>query len=124
MFLSAALKPNSVKVMTKDQFASRIDARARWPADNYNHLLEQPTQFYAVSLVLALLAKNAIPGAKSAVTKTDLYLAWAYVGVRILHSLVQTMGNNIPRRFTLFITSSAVLLIMTARAARTVLAQE
>ena len=110
--------------MTKDQFNARLDARARWPADNFNHLMEQPTQFYAVSLVLALLARNTVPGAKAVVTKADLYLAWAYVGVRIAHSLVQVVGNNIPRRFTLFIASSMVLLIMTARAARAVLAQE
>jgi hypothetical protein len=87
----------------------------RWKADNYNHLFEQPTQFYAVALVMAVMAKGAT-GA-GGVTGTDVKLAWAYVGLRVLHSLVQSVGNRIPLRFGVFVSSSAVLAVMTARAA-------
>lgn len=34
---------------------SHIPPSVRWKADNYNHLLEQPTNFYAVVLALQYL---------------------------------------------------------------------
>lgn len=93
---------------TKEEMNAQIPAPARWKADNFNHLLEQPTQFYAVALTIALLGKNH---------EIDTKLAWTYVGLRVLHSLVQALGNNIPVRFSVFITSSVTLLGLTARAA-------
>ncbi|WP_366524587.1 MAPEG family protein [Nannocystis sp.] len=80
----------------------------RWKADNYNHLFEQPTLFYAVAIVLALVTRDA---------GTDAMLAWTYVAVRVLHSLVQATINKIEVRFALFFVSSLVLAVMTARAA-------
>src|SRR5215813_12254478 len=56
-----------------------LPATVRWKADNYNHLMEQPTLFYAVALSLAVLGASAV----------DAGLAWLYVGLRIAHSLVQ-----------------------------------
>ena len=109
--------------MTACEMNKKIPPYARWSADNYNHLMEQPTQFYAITLVMALLAKTGPPGVKaSLVTKTDLYLAWTYVGLRVVHSLVQILGNKIMRRFQIFITSSVVLAAMTVRAGIAVLA--
>jgi hypothetical protein len=93
---------------TKEAFNAQIPAQARWKADNYNHLLEQPTLFYAVTLTLAMLgADNAINTA----------LAWSYVALRIVHSLVQATSNIILRRFWIFFASSLVLLALTLRAA-------
>jgi hypothetical protein len=116
------VKPSSINTMTTQEFNSKIPPHARWPADNFNHLMEQPTQFYAISLVMALLAKNSVPGNAAAVTKADLYLAWAYVGLRVVHSLVHCWGNNIRRRFSIFVVSSVVLLAMTVRAGTAVFA--
>ena len=79
-------------------------------ADNYNHLHEQPTIFYA----LALAAQLA--GATDA---TNVGLAWGYVTLRIVHSLVQATVNHIPTRFALFTLGTfvlAALLIRTASA--------
>ena len=87
---------------------AELPANVRWKADNYNHLLEQPPLFYATVLGLALL------GDQSA---ASVYLAWAYVGLRILHSLLQTMTNHIPSRFALFFVSSLVLFALALRAA-------
>jgi len=92
------------------QMAS-LPARVRWKADNYNHLMEQPTVFYAVALSLALL------GAGSGVNST---LAWAYVGMRVLHSLLQALVNKIEVRFALFVLSSLILIALTINAARAV----
>ncbi len=78
----------------------------QWKAHNYNHLMEQPTIFYAVVVVLA------VAGA----TQTDVWLAWAYVGIRVVHSFWQALVNTIPIRITLFMTSSIVLAVMAVRA--------
>ena len=104
--------------MKLDSFAPRgeqmstLPAQVRWKADNYNHLMEQPTLFYAVALVLALVGQGA---------GNSLTLAWAYVGLRIAHSLVQSLINKIEIRFTLFFLSSLVLIALTVNAARIVL---
>jgi hypothetical protein len=84
-----------------------LPARVRWKADNYNHLMEQPTQFYAVALALALLG-DASPW--------SLGLAWAYVGLRVVHSLWQVLVNQIQLRFALFSLSSLVLFALVVRA--------
>jgi hypothetical protein len=46
-------------------------------------------------------------------------LAWACVGLRIAHSLVQSLSNHIPSRFALFTVSTLVLVALTAIAALT-----
>lgn len=78
-----------------------LPANVRWKADNYNHLMEQPTIFYAVALALA------IAGAGDGL---NLELAWAYVGLRVVHSLVQALINKIEVRFSIFFLSSLVLI--------------
>jgi hypothetical protein len=85
-----------------------LPARVRWKADNYNHLMEMPTLFYAIALVLALV---------STAPDTDAKLSWAYVALRAAHSVFQATVNKIPVRFVLFALSSLVLLTMTVRAA-------
>ncbi len=90
---------------------AELPARVRWKADNYNHLMEQPTLFYAVALALALLGDA---------TSASLGLAWAYVGLRVVHSLVQAVVNKIELRFAVFVISSLVLLALTYRAAERV----
>jgi hypothetical protein len=86
---------------------SELPARVRWKADNYNHLMEMPTLFYAVGIVLSLI---------STAPETDALLAWIYVGLRVLHSVFQAIVNKIEARFGLFILSSLVLLALTVRA--------
>ena len=85
-----------------------LPPRVRWKADNYNHLMEQPTLFYATALALAVLGD---------VSPWSLWLAWAYVGLRVVHSLLQVLVNHIQSRFALFFVSSLVLLALVVRAA-------
>lgn len=82
-----------------------LPAEIQWKAHNYNHLMEQPTVFYPVVVMLALTGG----------TQTDLYLAWAYVGIRVVHSLWQAVINTIPVRLTLFTISSVVLTVLAVR---------
>jgi len=91
-----------------EEFHAQLPAEVRWKADNYNNLLEQPTLFYAVALTLALLEAGSGFNAE---------LAWAYVVLRIVHSLVQALINKVIIRFALYAVASLVLLIMTIRAA-------
>lgn len=94
--------------LPKGQQMGELPARVRWKADNYNHLLEQPTLFYAVALTLALLGAG---------DGLNLTLAWCYVGLRVVHTLQQSLWNKIEVRFVLFFLSSLVLVAMVIRAA-------
>lgn len=85
-----------------------LPEKAQWPAHNYIHLAEQPTIFYAVALSLAVLGTSDC---------VAIGLAWAYVGLRIAHSLVQATINKIAYRFALFALSSLALLGLIVKAA-------
>lgn len=98
------LDPNAPRGEQMNQLPPSV----RWKADNYNHLFEMPTLFYAVALTLALLGDFS---------KLSLSLAWAYVGLRVVHSLWQATVNIIVPRFALFAVSSLVLLALSIRAA-------
>ena len=90
---------------------AQLPPRVRWKADNYNHLMEQPTVFFAVALSLALLGDAS---------RTSLALAWAYVGLRVVHSLAQVLVNHIPTRFAIFFLSSLALIGLVWNAAQRV----
>jgi len=98
------LKPGAV---TKEQ----IDALPGWvknPAANYTHLMETPTLFYALCFSLQFL-DQAHP--------INIGLAWLYVTIRVVHSIVQATFNLIPLRFLLFVASAVVLVMLTVHAA-------
>jgi hypothetical protein len=88
-----------------------VPDRVSWVSHNYTHLMEQPTIFYPTVVILAL------SGATAAL---DVQLAWAYVGLRIAHSLVQALWNRVAVRVLLFGASTAVLLVLAIDAARAV----
>nr|WP_295110023.1 MAPEG family protein [uncultured Caulobacter sp.] len=85
---------------------SGLPDTARQAADNYNHLMEQPTIFYAAALAIQV-AGHADPMA--------VHFAWVYVGVRVLHSLLQLSVNLVAVRFLLFVVSTGVLAAMVVR---------
>tara|TARA_R110002072_G_scaffold13418_2_gene56125 strand:+ start:14830 stop:15258 length:429 start_codon:yes stop_codon:yes gene_type:complete len=89
------------------ELAKLLPEKVQWKADNYNHLLEQPTAFYACALALALAGAG---------DGLNLYLAWAYVGIRVVHSVVQSTSNPVMLRFGLFLLSSVVLVVMAVNA--------
>lgn len=84
-----------------------IPDQTNWKAHNYAHLMEQPTIFYAVALSLALMDFGG---------GINLYLAWGYVALRILHSLVQATVNVVTYRFVIFSIASLCLLGLTVHA--------
>lgn len=84
-----------------------LPANVRWKADNYNHLMEQPTIFYAVAISLAVLGQG---------DGSSLVLAWVYVGLRVLHTLIQATINKIELRFAVFMLSTLALIGLTINA--------
>ncbi len=97
---------------TPAELAGSLPANVRWKADNYNHLMEQPTIFYAAALVAALAGLD---------DGMNVACAWAYVGLRVVHSLVQASVNVIMVRFAIFCLSTVALAILAIRTAMDVL---
>jgi hypothetical protein len=80
----------------------------QWKAHNYNHLHEAPTVFYAIAIVLAVIGQG---------DGLNAQLGWAYVALRVIHSLVQVTVNKVTLRFALFAMSSVVLMALVLHAA-------
>jgi hypothetical protein len=85
-----------------------LEDQVQWKAHNYNHLLEQPTLFYAIALATALEGGGDV--------WPNVWLAWAYVGLRIVHSLIQATVNVVRWRFLVFSLASLCLLALTLHA--------
>ena len=83
-----------------------VDPRVQWKAHNYAHLVEQPTVFYAIVAILAIMGASAI----------DVLLAWLYVALRIAHSVWQATVNKVPVRFAIFALSSLALTVLAVSA--------
>src|SRR6185295_9650063 len=78
-----------------------------WKSHNYTHLMEQPTIFYAIALTLALMDMGH---------GINYWLAWGYVGLRIIHSLIQCTVNVVRYRLAVFALASFCLLGLTVHA--------
>lgn len=84
-----------------------LPPHVQWKAHNYNHLHEAPTVFYAVSIALAIIGAG---------DGLNLQVAWAYVVLRVVHSLIQATINKVQWRFMVFALSSFCLMFLVARA--------
>jgi hypothetical protein len=73
------------------------------PADNLRNLFELPVLFFAVCLALAITDQ---------VTTVQLALAWLYVGLRALHSLIHVTYNRVMHRFAVHAASTLVVFAM------------
>jgi hypothetical protein len=85
-----------------------LPPQVQWKAHNYNHLHEAPTVFYAVAISLAILGEG---------DGLNATLGWAYVALRVIHSLVQATVNKVTVRFAVFALSSLVLIALIVHAA-------
>lgn len=93
----SAIHPGSLAV---------LPTGARVVADNYNHLHEAPTIFYALALYTHLAGNE---------NGTNALLAWAYVALRVAHSFAQIVLRNVTMRFAIFALSTLVLMALAAR---------
>ena len=108
----AKVDPDSLARDPDMSLDKALPAHIQWKAHNYNHLHEAPTVFYAVALTLALL--DAGDGLAA-------MLGWAYVALRVVHSLVQVTINKVAVRFVLFAVSSLLLIALIVMAALAVI---
>ena len=86
---------------------SETPDKVKWTRHNYEHLMEQPTLFYAMVIILAVVGDTSA---------ASYYAAWIYTGTRILHSVWQMQVNTIPVRFMLFAISTLALLMLCVHA--------
>ncbi len=82
---------------------SQLPLPTQWAAHNYNHLMEQPTVFYALMFAAYLMEMTS---------PLLWYCAWGYVALRVIHSLVQVTINKVIIRFSLFAIATILLIIM------------
>jgi len=113
VWMAATFGPAVRKVAPRLRLGARasdldgiIDQKIMWKTHNYEHLLEQPTIFYASVFILAW----------SGYTSTDVILAWIYVALKVAHSLWQSTVNRQPARAILFLLGSAFLIALGLRA--------
>ena len=111
IWLYATRIPAMGKAKLRPGAATKADMEALSSANvahNYNHLMEQPTLFYAICFALQFLDQAH---------DINIGLAWLYVAIRVVHSLVQATVNIIIIRFSIFIVGSIVLAALTLHAA-------
>lgn len=99
----AKIKPDTY---LHEDVSDKLPLSERQTAANYNHLMEQPTIFYALCLSIAVLHH---------VDQWAVWLAWGYVGLRVVHSLIQVTYHKVMHRFSIFMLSSIVLMVMVVR---------
>jgi hypothetical protein len=108
---AAGVDPDKLANDPETTLDRALPPSVQWKAHNYHHLHEAPTVFYAVALVLFLMGEG---------DERTAILGWAYVALRVLHSLVHATVNKIMIRFLIFAASSAVLMALIALAGRAV----
>lgn len=107
----AGIDLGKVRGSRPGQLDGIVPDKAQWPAHNYMHLMEQPTIFYAVAIVIALSGTG---------NGANAMIAWGYVAIRIVHSVLQATINKINIRFLLFLLSTLCLVALTLHAAMAV----
>ena len=105
---AAKVDPDSLARDPNATLDRLLPPQVQWKAHNYNHLHEAPTVFYAVAIVLAIVGEG---------DGLSALLGWVYVGLRVIHSLVQATVNKVLVRFAIFALSSLVLAALVVRAA-------
>jgi hypothetical protein len=100
----AAAKPSNEAMQDKGNL-DKLPKPAQFVAQNYNHQFEAPVLFYVLCLVATLIG---------AVNELIVLLAWAYVGLRVLHAIIHCTYNKVLHRFAVFSLSGIALMALWA----------
>jgi hypothetical protein len=100
------------RIATPEKLNAVIPAEINNSSNNLKNLFELPIIFYVLCLVLL---------ATQRVDMIFLYSAWAYVGLRAIHSLIHCTFNVVNLRFAAYFLSSLVLWFIAGRLAISVL---
>ncbi len=83
--------------------SARVPGNVSIPNRNYMNLTELPVLFYAICLMFYVTARTDM---------TVVWLAWTFVALRVLHSIIHITYNNVFHRLSVFAISNFVLLAM------------
>lgn len=86
--------------LARQELAQRRMEKVAGPSENLVNLLEIPLLFYVVLLLIdSLHMSNSL----------IVMLAWSYVALRLVHSLIHITSNRVLYRFTAYFTSTLLL---------------
>ena len=102
------LSDEDLSTLNQGKLDAVLPPQVQWKAYNYNHLHEAPTVFYAVAIVLAIIGQG---------DGLNAWLGWAYVALRVIHSLVQATVNKVMVRLAIFLLSTLTLIALIVHAA-------
>lgn len=112
-------RAGALKQVTADDFrlgeSTRVPPEVAIPNRAWMNLLEAPLLFYVACVVLFSI---------HTVDQPALTLAWAYVGLRIVHTLIHVTYNRVFHRLIAFALSNVVLVILWIRVVTALLAPE
>jgi hypothetical protein len=80
--------------------SARVPGHVAIPNRNYMNLLELPMLFYVAGLMYYVAGR---------VDGRVLAIAWAYVALRAIHSVIHMTYNDVRHRLTVFAISNVVL---------------
>jgi hypothetical protein len=83
--------------------SASVPPQVRIPNRNYMNLLEAPMLFYVACMLLFVT---------SGVTSAAVMLAWVYVALRVVHSVIHLTYNRVQHRLVAFAMSNAVLVAL------------
>ena len=86
--------------------SENVPAEVRLPNRNFMNLLETPVLFYVACLTLYVIGK---------VDTWAIALAWAYVVLRIAHSLIHLTYNNVIHRLRVYALGIVPLVALWVR---------
>ncbi|HVZ68235.1 MAG TPA: MAPEG family protein [Rhizomicrobium sp.] len=83
--------------------SERVPGHVSLANRNYMNLTELPVLFYVACLMFYVTNR---------VDQNVIWIAWAYVALRVLHSLIHITYNNVIHRLSVFAISNFVLIWM------------
>ena len=99
-YFASNKKANPQKMPTRSKMSAGLPDEINQASDNFSNLFEMPILFYVLCF---------IGFAFRLVDSSIYYVAWAFVILRIIHSLIQCTYNNVNHRFIVYILSSAMV---------------
>ena len=93
-----------------NELATRKDSRRLLQntaaADNFSNQFEMPVLFYvAIMLALTLMLQDPVL----------VFLAWMFVALRVVHTVIHTTYNNVMHRFLVYVLGSFAVMCMWIR---------
>jgi hypothetical protein len=70
---------------------------------NLSNQFELPVIFYAVVVLLIALGRVGV---------IDVFAAWVFVAGRVIHTLVQTLTDNVPLRGSVFVINFLAVVVL------------